>query len=72
MRLAEFILSNVEPILNGWEIFARSIGAGQHLDQLALRDHAGQILQATARDMISPQTVVERAQKSKGREDQKK
>ena len=71
MRLAEFILSNVEPILNGWEIFARSIGAGQHLDQLALRDHAGQILQATARDMISPQTVVERSQKSKGLEDQK-
>ena len=71
MRLAEFILSNVEPILSGWEIFARSIGAGQHLDQLALRDHAGQILQATARDMISPQTLVERAKKSKGLELQK-
>jgi len=68
MRLADFILSNVEPILAGWEIFARSIGAGEHLDQLALRDHAGQILQATARDMKSPQTVAERAKKSKGRE----
>jgi signal transduction histidine kinase len=66
MRLADFILSNVEPILAGWEIFARSIGAGEHLDQLALRDHAGQILQATARDMKSPQTVAERAKKSKG------
>ncbi len=54
MRLADFILSNVEPILAGWESFARSIGAGEHLDQLALRDHAGQILQATARDMKSP------------------
>jgi hypothetical protein len=66
MRLADFILANVEPILAGWEIFARSIGAGEHLDQLALRDHAGQILQATARDMKSPQTVAERARKSKG------
>ena len=66
MRLADFILSNVEPILAEWEIFARSIGAGEHLDQLALRDHAGQILQATARDMKSPQTVAERAKKSKG------
>lgn len=66
MRLADFILSNVEPILAGWEIFARSIGAGEHLDQLALRDHAGQILQATARDMKSPQTVAGRAKKSKG------
>jgi signal transduction histidine kinase len=68
MRLADFILSNIEPILVGWEIFARSIGAGEHLDQLALRDHAGQILQATARDMMSPQTPAERAKKSKGRD----
>ena len=66
MRLADFILSNIEPILAEWEIFARSIGAGEHLDQLALRDHAQQILQATARDMKSPQTAVERVKKSKG------
>lgn len=66
MRLADFILTNVEPILAGWEVFARSIGAGEHLDQLALRDHAAQILQAAARDMKSPQTVAERAKKSKG------
>lgn len=66
MRLAEFILTNVEPILSGWEIFARSIGAGEHLDQLALRDHAADILQATARDMQSPQTAAERAKKSQG------
>jgi hypothetical protein len=66
VRLADFILSNEEPILAAWEMFARSIGAGEHLDQLALRDHAGQILQATARDMKSPQTSAERAKKSKG------
>ena len=66
MRLADFILSNVESILAEWEVFARSIGAGEHLDQLALRDHARQILQATARDMKSPQTAAERAKKSKG------
>ena len=66
MRLADFILSNIEAILAEWEIFARSLGAGEHLDQLALRDHARQILQATARDMKSPQTAAERAKKSKG------
>ena len=66
MRLADLILSNVEPILEEWEIFARSIGAGEHLDQLALRDHAGQILQPIARDMKLPQTAAERAEKSKG------
>lgn len=68
MRLADFIDSNVEPILEGWEIFARSIGAGEFLDQLALRDHAGQILQATARDMRSVRTADQRARKSKGLE----
>jgi signal transduction histidine kinase len=66
MRLAEFILSNGDSILSEWEVFARGIGAGQHLDKLALRDHAGQLLYATARDMESPQTAAERAQKSKG------
>jgi len=69
MRLADFILSNVESILVGWETFARSIGAGEHLDQLALRDHAPQILQAIARDMKLPQSVSERATKSKGQGD---
>jgi signal transduction histidine kinase len=66
MRLADFIQSNVEPILAEWEIFARSIGAGEHLTQLALRDHAGQILQAIVRDMKRPQTAAEQAKKSKG------
>jgi signal transduction histidine kinase len=69
VRLADFILSNLEPILREWETFARSIGAGEHLDQLALRDHAEQILQATARDMISPQNAALQARKSKGLED---
>lgn len=66
MRLADFILSNEESILVEWESFARSIGAGEHLDPSALRDHAGQILRATARDMNSPQTAAERAKRSKG------
>ena len=54
MRLAQFILSNVEPILAGWEIFARSLGAGRHLDQLTLRDHAAEILAATALVLCQP------------------
>ncbi len=66
MRLADFILANVEPILLGWEIFARSIGAGEHLDQLALRDHAREILQATAQDMKLPRSPAERARATKG------
>jgi len=68
MRLADFILTNIEPILAEWEIFARSIRASELLGHSALRDHAGQILQATARDMKLPQTGAEREQKSKGLE----
>jgi signal transduction histidine kinase len=70
MRLAEFILSNIEPILAEWEVFARSISAGEHLDQLTLRDNAGDILKATARDMKSVQSATQRTTKSQGRRHQ--
>lgn len=66
MRLADFILANIEPILAEWEIFARSMRAGEHLDQLTLRDNASDILQATARDMKSVQTDAQRTTKSRG------
>jgi signal transduction histidine kinase len=67
MRLADFILSNVEPILAEWEAFARGITAGAKMNSLALRDHAEEILLATARDMQSMQSPTERAAKSRGR-----
>src|SRR5688572_20627962 len=66
MRLPDFILANIEPILAAWEGFARSIGAGAKMDKLALRDHAEDILRATVRDMNSAQTAGERSDKSIG------
>jgi signal transduction histidine kinase len=66
MRLADFILKNIEPILAEWEAFARSVPPGATMDQLALRDHAQDILRATALDMASAQTAAERADKSRG------
>jgi signal transduction histidine kinase len=66
MRLAEFILQNVEPILVDWEAFARSITPDAGMDRLALRDHAGEILRAAARDMQADQTDVQRRDKSEG------
>lgn len=66
LRLANFIISNLEPILVEWETFARSLEAGEHMDWLALRDHAGLILKATAKDMVSPQTTAEQCDKAKG------
>lgn len=67
MRLADFILSNIEPILAEWELFARGIKAGAGKDSLALRDHAGEILLATVRDMNSSQSIAQQYEKSCGR-----
>jgi signal transduction histidine kinase len=66
MRLADFILGNIEPILVEWEAFARSVWPGAEKDPLELRDHARDILRATARDMKSNQTATQQSDKSKG------
>ena len=66
MRLADFILSNIEPILMEWKVFARGIGPGAKMDALALRDHAPDILLATVQDMKSSQSAAERSAKSRG------
>ncbi len=66
MRLADFILSNVEPILVEWEKFARKIWPGAAVDPTTLRDHAAGILRAAAADMQSAQTPKEQSDKSQG------
>ena len=66
MRLAEFIVSNIETILMEWEVFARGMTPGAKMDALALRDHAPQILLATVQDMKSSQSATERSAKARG------
>ena len=67
MRLPDFILANVEPILAEWESFARSIWPNDaSADPAELRDEAEDILRATAVDMKSHQTATQQADKSKG------
>src|SRR3954468_21527644 len=66
MRLADFILANVEPILAEWEAFARTVWPGEETDPRELRDHAKDILQATAWDMKSAQTAAQQSDKSRG------
>lgn len=66
MRLADFILENMDPILAEWERFARSLAPGAAMDVVALRDHAEDILRVTAKDMVSAQTSREQTRKSKG------
>jgi signal transduction histidine kinase len=68
MRLAEFILRDMEAILSEWEVFAATLlPAATGLDSLALRDHAQHILEAVAKDLSTPQTREAQSEKSKGR-----
>ena len=68
MRLADFILRDVEPILAQWEAFAATLlPAAANMESLALRDHAQQILHAVAKDLRTSQTREAQHEKSLGR-----
>lgn len=68
MRLADFIRAEIEPILQEWEEFAKSIFPAKHMDKTGLRDHAMDMLLEIAEDLDSGQTESERVAKSKGHE----
>src|SRR5205807_2291173 len=71
MRLADFMLDNMETILEEWEAFAATLlPAAAGMTSLALRDDAKQILEAVAKDLSTPQTKEAQAEKSKGRASQ--
>jgi len=71
MRLSDFILKNIEPILQTWEDFARSLETpGTPLDREDLRDHAHAMLLAIADDLRNTQSSQEQAEKSKGHDPQ--
>jgi signal transduction histidine kinase len=66
-RLANFIRDNMEPILQEWEDFARTIEPpALTMDDEALRDHARLMLLAFSEDLDSYQSDEERSTKSRG------
>lgn len=68
MRLADFILKNIEPILQQWEDFAKTMTpAANDMDSTALRDHAEQMLLAIAADLRTAQSPRARIAKSHGK-----
>lgn len=68
MRLSAFILQNMEPILEQWEKFARTINPpALTMDSDSLRDHAQRMLQTIALDLTTEQTEEEQSEKSKDR-----
>ena len=67
MRLADFILENIEPILQAWEEFARTVDTPMPpMDSLGLRNHAGYILRNVAFDMGTSQSPRQQRDKSLG------
>jgi len=67
VRLSDFILENMEPILQAWEDFARTIEPpALTMDDVDLRDHAKLMLTVIAADLKTPQTKLEQSEKSKG------
>jgi signal transduction histidine kinase len=70
MRLSDFILKNIEPILQTWEDFARTLETpGKPLDREDLRDHAHLILQTIAEDLRTQQSSQQQTEKSLGHSD---
>lgn len=68
VRLADFILKEMEPILQAWEEFAKTIEPpALTMDREALRDHASHMLKAIAIDLDTVQTKFEQSEKSKAR-----
>jgi len=68
LRLSDFILGNMEPIMQAWEDFARTIEPpALTMDDVALRDHAKLMLTAIARDLNTAQTKLQQVEKSQGR-----
>lgn len=67
MRLGDFILQNIEPILQQWEDFAKTLTpAADGMNSVALRDHAEQMLRTIAADLRTTQSDAERLLKSHG------
>jgi len=66
MRLPDFIIANIEAILDDWERYAMQIPAAQEMGKEALRDHAREMLETIVRDLGTPQTPEEQKQKSQG------
>lgn len=66
-RLADFIESNAETIVEHAMVFAKSVPLATPLDDAGLRDHLPDIVQAVIADLRTPQTRAHEIDKSEGR-----
>jgi signal transduction histidine kinase len=67
MRLSRFIIEHLEPMVQEWEHFARSMDTpGKPLDTEALRNHAEPMLRAIAADLDTEQSAQQQVDKAQG------
>lgn len=66
MNLANFITDNMEPILQEWQEYAKSLRQGKSMGKIELRDHAQAMLLSMAKDLMAPQSEKQEVKKSKG------
>lgn len=67
MRLADYIIDNLELILQSWEDFARTIPVARSMDVKVLRDHAEDMLRVIADDLRTKQSAEQQIEKSMGK-----
>jgi signal transduction histidine kinase len=66
-NLADFIERHAETIIAHAMVFAKTVDVGKPLDDVALRDHLPDIIDAIVADLRRPQTRAEEIEKSEGR-----
>ena len=69
MKLSAFIRDNIEPILQEWENFAKTLFKAKQTTKI-LRDHAQKMLLVVALDLEQEQSKSEQTAKSKGLQQQ--
>lgn len=66
MDLQSFIVGNIEPLIEDWVSFARTLPGCSELPTEVLRDHAKAMLEAIAADIPLAQTAAQQLAKSQG------
>jgi diguanylate cyclase (GGDEF)-like protein/PAS domain S-box-containing protein len=67
VNLSDFILANMERLLQEWETFAATlVPESQRADSAMLRDHGKLMLEAIAADLRRPESSEQQEEKSKG------
>lgn len=67
MRLGNFILENIERILEAWAQSVRSLDGGAAMDNAAVRDEARQVMESIAKDLESAPSAADAGRKPLGR-----